>query len=425
MTHFRLPKAPGQQNQTGIDVTVAIFFDGTNNNRNNTAQRHIVEHNQKFPDQPINQEDGIAYSGSYEQHGVDKQGQPKDNSYAAGYSNVSILERMNIKRRLAEHDISLYIEGIGTQNDEDDQTLLGSGLGIGPTGIKVKVSQAVGRLGRDLGEILTQQKDSYLEHLTLDVFGFSRGAAARHFISLINDPKHPLAARLGTPRAKLKVKFVGLFDTVSSRGASLLIGHGDVRSLGLALGTDLEKVVQLTAGNEYRKNFSLTDIGSSLSKGYELTLPGAHSNIGGGYGETEDETRALHPAQVPTLLAQGWYAPEQVRQGPRPPRPDAPPGPPRGGRARAQGRRQGLSADYQFIPCACWPTTPGARQGAVLSVSLSPITGSPRTRQTGGQHDHCRDEALERAQRGSQVSQGPPRGQPGAAAAARAWAAAT
>ena len=148
-------------------------------------------------------------------------------------------------------------------------------------------------------------------------------------------------------------------------------------------------------------------------------------NIGGGYGETEDETRALHPAQVPTLLAQGWYAPEQVRQGPRPPRPDAPPGPPRGGRARAQGRRQGLSADYQFIPCACWPTTPGARQGAVLSVSLSPITGSPRTRQTGGQHDHCRDEALERAQRGSQVSQGPPRGQPGAAAAARAWAAAT
>ena len=113
------------------------------------------------------------------------------------------------------------------------------------------------------------------------MFGFSRGApAARHFVSLLND-SNPLAARLGIPQAKVTIKFVGVFDTVSSVGYEL----------GLDLKGVPQKVVHLVAANEYRKNFSLTDITSSVEAGvgYELVLPGVHSNIGGSYGEVTDE----------------------------------------------------------------------------------------------------------------------------------------
>ncbi|WP_046247525.1 phospholipase effector Tle1 domain-containing protein, partial [Hymenobacter terrenus] len=123
--------------------------------------------------------------------------------------------------------------------------------------------------------------------------------AARHFVSLLND-KTPLATRLGIPQAEVKIKFVGVFDTVSSYGFTLTGFGSDVAELGLDLAGVPEKVVHLAAANEYRENFSLTDITSSLQvgKGYELVLPGVHSNIGGSYGEiTNEEERHLLDAE--------------------------------------------------------------------------------------------------------------------------------
>jgi hypothetical protein len=125
-----------------------------------------------------------------------------------------------------------------------------------------------------------------------------------------------LAARLGTPRAKVSIKFVGVFDTVSSYGVGLRFGSS-VAELGLALGGVPQKVVHLTAGDECRANFSLTDISSSLGGGYELTLPGVHSDVGGGYGEVEDETRTFSTGERARLLGQGWYTPAQLRASTR------------------------------------------------------------------------------------------------------------
>jgi hypothetical protein len=63
--------------------------------------------------------------------------------------------------------------------------------------------------------------------------------------------------------------------------------QNDVPELHLTFDSDprVMKVVQLAAADEYRLNFSLTTIGSALrlNKGFELTLPSAHSDIGGGY----------------------------------------------------------------------------------------------------------------------------------------------
>jgi hypothetical protein len=84
-------------NSTGITVTAAIFFDGTGNNRNNTAQRRMAEHNAAQSRCPAHAGEGVTFNpAGYEQYGKNKKGQPVA-SYEAGYSNVSILERMNVR----------------------------------------------------------------------------------------------------------------------------------------------------------------------------------------------------------------------------------------------------------------------------------------------------------------------------------------
>ena len=126
--------------------------------------------------------------------------------------------------------------------------------------------------------------------------------------------KIPLAAQLGFPDAEIIIKFVGVFDTVSSYGVGIGFGS-DVDGLGLDLGSVPKKMVHLVAGNEYRQNFSVTDITSSIQAGvgYELVLPGVHSDVGGSYGElTEEEERHLFDEERLTLIEQGWYRPEEI-----------------------------------------------------------------------------------------------------------------
>ncbi len=335
-------KPPGRQNQTGVDLIVAIFFDGTGNNRNNVAQRHMVQQNKQ-------EEDGIRRTNSFQKYGLKRDGSLKDSSYAAGYSNVSILERLNRKRELAQREISLYVEGIGTTDDDGDSTI-GSGLGSRSTGIVGKVNRGVMLLADQIARVLRLLRNAYVKQVTIDVFGFSRGAAAaRHFISLVHDSKNPLAVRLGAPEAQVLIKFVGIFDTVSSyQLQGVVLERSNVKELGLALGTLPKKVVHLTAGNEYRKNFSLTDITSSLGVGYELTLPGVHSNIGGSYGEREDEERRLHLWERAALIAQGWYTEEEAPVYEDPVYNEW--GQQIGTTKWAIGKRKDLNQDYQFIP---------------------------------------------------------------------------
>jgi len=353
-------KPPGRQNQTGIPVTIAIFFDGAGNNRNNVAQRHMVQQNTQ-------EEDGIRRNDSFPTHGLKKDGSLTNSSYAAGYSNVSILERLNIKREIPNREISLYVEGIGTTDNEGDDTK-GSGFGKGDTGVRGKVERGVMLLAEKIAKVIEKNRNSYVNQITIDVFGFSRGAAAaRHFVAQMRDKKHPLPVRLGTPEAQIVIKFVGLFDTVSSVGYGLGFGS-NVKELGLDLGGVPQKVVHLTAGNEYRQNFSLTDITSSLGVGYELTLPGVHSNIGGSYGEHEDEVRKLHLWEREALIAQGWYTKEEAPVHEDPVYDEY--GQQIGTRQWAVGTRKGLDQDYQFIPLRIM-----AENAKKLSMDLEALAG--------------------------------------------------
>ena len=50
-------------------------------------------------------------------------------------------------------------------------------------------------------------------------------------------------------------------------------------------------IAHLTAQNDYREHFPLTPIHGAIKDkiGFQCSLPGAHSDIGGGYSETAKE----------------------------------------------------------------------------------------------------------------------------------------
>jgi len=94
---------------------------------------------------------------------------------------------------------------------------------------------------------------------------------------------------LGYQMGEVNVGFTGLFDTVSSHGLSF---SNDTDALNLNAISHAQNVVHLTAADEHRKNFSLTDI-NSAGNGREIFLPGVHSDIGGGYRDGEGESQAV------------------------------------------------------------------------------------------------------------------------------------
>lgn len=209
-----------------------------------------------------------------------------------------------------------YITGIGTGNStvigpaEEDDT--GYGMGIGDYGVAAKVETAVEQICRELKEMVqiierTHSEVDGFNKLEFDVFGFSRGAAAaRHFINTVLDGIVGFFAQsFGDECRKLElslskgfdwddnefseIMFAGLFDTVAAiaNWKKQDLSPHDNNNAPIRLWLDpfrVKKVVHLTANNttEYRKNFSSNKV-NSASNFVELSLPGAHSDIGGGY----------------------------------------------------------------------------------------------------------------------------------------------
>lgn len=220
------------------------------------------------------------------------------------------------KERVFVH--SEYITGIGTGNETDstkpadESVLIGQATGLGKYGVESKVETSIHQFSRLIEKI--RDSDEYkktradgVSNIELDVFGFSRGAAAaRHFVNLIIDGTASVfAAKMAqafmansvelktgfnwNSDASVSIKFVGLFDTVAAI-ADLTKqdfsphnnNNGGVR---LWLDPDrVKRVVHLTAHKktEYRRNFSLNRI-NSAEHFHEYVVPGAHSDIGGGY----------------------------------------------------------------------------------------------------------------------------------------------
>jgi hypothetical protein len=326
--------APPGPVDKGLEYRFGMFFDGTRNNKTNTEGRNEYE---KANSQKSTNTNDIAKAKAYEEHGKDD----AKSSYQNTYSNVA---RMLEGYRRGK----IYIEGIGTTDKGGDDTL-GYALGTGETGIRSKVEKGC----KLLAGLLPKGKE--VSVLILDVFGFSRGAAAaRHFVAEVTqgefkvnlDPSSPLSSRkddyssmtipaygylgkllkdAGVIVKRLEVRFLGIYDTVSSyepRATSITstaaLNHdftNDVADLNLNGIGKAKCVFHLTAANEHRENFALTH----THVGLEKSLPGVHCDIGGSYTpgiERLDElingSEEVQIKEKNRLISEGWFTESQL-----------------------------------------------------------------------------------------------------------------
>ncbi|MDG5498352.1 DUF2235 domain-containing protein [Marinobacter sp. BGYM27] len=202
--------------------------------------------------------------------------------------------------------LGIYVPGVGTSTGKDD-SLIGMATGTGDTGITTQVEVALDDVARLASNSAGRNT---IDTLTLDIFGFSRGAAAaRHAVNEItNETDGGLSkafTRFGLERpSKITIRFLGLFDTVAGVAnfteGDLSASDANNAPVNTHLNpADVLAAVQLTATDECRKNFSLNSLyardGSIPSNFQEIALPGAHSDVGGGYHDIQTENLLLSP----------------------------------------------------------------------------------------------------------------------------------
>ncbi|MEI7265668.1 DUF2235 domain-containing protein [Pectobacterium versatile] len=285
-------------------LRIGVFFDGTGNNTYN------AESGLKKVEQWLAETCSDPVQREKELRGCQMGQLPVSDSAANDITNVGKLYEQYIfgAKTLSAHS---YISGIGTRDpvagkegmeyQTDDMLTKAVDLDFGGenTSIVGKVNLAceqsiVQAIDDDLKDILPSI--DCIHRIVFDVFGFSRGAAAaRHFVNVIDQKAdHPLVQAVANTesirlkagfdwanRDDVRITFVGIFDTVASSYHP---------SVNIRLRDDCaERVVHLTALDEVRKHFPLTRvtptaIGTSIPSHFtELALPGAHSDLGGGY----------------------------------------------------------------------------------------------------------------------------------------------
>nr|WP_280282381.1 DUF2235 domain-containing protein [Pseudomonas sp. BN415] len=289
----------------GIVLRLGLFFDGTGNNLANAAavaqcQRDDLD--QFSVDELatiIRQCEGYGYAGLDGSSFTRTPG----NSYGNAPSNVAHLYDLYPDNATvpvaAEADIGyvkIYLEGIGTRSGGED-SLYGQGTGKGETGVVARVEQAPAKIEEQLRDFIAANPGIRVRAVEFDLFGFSRGAAAaRHCANELLKPGRGVfqallrAGRFGLrpgfdPAIHVSLNFIGLFDSVAGL---VSLSDGDFSAANASNpGVNLylpagcaRKVVQLRARDECRHNFAL----NSVQPGHEqISLPGVHSDIGGGY----------------------------------------------------------------------------------------------------------------------------------------------
>lgn len=282
----------------GITLRLGLFFDGTGNNlANSEAAAGCYAVNLGL--QPQAAEDIRQHCAAF---GYDGKGGSPDNSYGNEVTNVARLHGLypdQAYQRLPPGTdvayLKAYLEGIGTRSGQGD-SLYSQGTGKGGTGVLARVEQAPTQILKQLRLLQDNNPDLKIRRIEIDLFGFSRGAAAaRHCANDLLKGADSLLAQVlpaGSPlltadfawrhRADFNLNFIGLFDTVagivSLRDGDFSPHNSSNSGLNLRLAPGIaRKVIHLVAGDEYRHNFSLTQAEQ------DIVLPGCHSDIGGGY----------------------------------------------------------------------------------------------------------------------------------------------
>ncbi|CCK06855.1 DUF2235 domain-containing protein [Cronobacter sakazakii] len=277
---------------TGITITIGMFFDGTGNNVFNTDIRLLKKCTHL--DVGMKKEDAeLCYQKL-------SMGALSSSSYMGYYSNIHWLNTLYVKddkviKGQTLYQRAVYVQGIGTQKGEED-SWTAKGTGMFSEGVIDKTDEGVSQIAAQIKTLLMKESGiSYaIEKIQFDIFGFSRGAAAaRHFANRVRNNDEAIQKAIaeglqgqnqhGKPAGE--IRFIGLFDTVCAVGLEPHNGYNP--GINLYLPQDIaQKVFQISAMHECRYNFSLNSIKELWP---ELSLPGVHSDIGGGYNPYEQE----------------------------------------------------------------------------------------------------------------------------------------
>lgn len=282
-----------EEEETPLSVLrIGVFFDGTANNTNNHLEgKAVIEAFLAQCDDPNEREKlrQQCASGSMP---------VSTNSAANDMTNIGKMHGLYLTPSKESLTVPVYISGIGTEDGEGD-VKRGAGFDVMGTSSLAKVELAcktriVEELDKQLGGILPTLPP--IQKIEFDVFGFSRGAsAARQFVNTLDQQGgHLLAKAIAqftaltlkdrfdwASRDDVRIRFVGLLDTVVT---SQLMTRDVVLTPDSA-----DRVVHLIANDEWRMNFASTRItddveGKLIAPNFtELVIPGAHSDVGGGY----------------------------------------------------------------------------------------------------------------------------------------------
>ncbi|MGS0742465.1 T6SS phospholipase effector Tle1-like catalytic domain-containing protein, partial [Glaciimonas sp. GG7] len=135
-----------------------------------------------------------------------------------------------------------------------------------------------------------------IPHISISVFGFSRGAAlARAFCYWFNDILSKGENKDGTfGGMPASIDFLGLFESVASVGlpqsvaetTPLIFADGHwawAREILQPLPECVKETVHFIGAHEQRRNFPITRIKPGKGRVTEVLYPGVHADIGGGY----------------------------------------------------------------------------------------------------------------------------------------------
>lgn len=278
------------------------------------------------------------------------------------HSNVAKLYRVHAENDKTKGVYRVYVPGVGTYfkevGDPGGTTL---GLGAGAFG-EERLDWALARFDALLLPHVRRAENpsNKILEINLSAFGFSRGAAlARAFVNLFLERRCEKQGRTGVGRLKVggyvvRIRFLGLFDTVASVGAPMSINNTSVAgaaagsvsfciryrlsdsdladvtpdrlafAAGAQPGADpspgvydghnswggrmripqvVEEVRHFVAAHEMRNSFPLDSV-STTERGnishpahfYETVYPGVHSDVGGSYRPGEGG-RGFAPAE--------------------------------------------------------------------------------------------------------------------------------
>ncbi|WP_198651542.1 DUF2235 domain-containing protein [Dyella sp. C11] len=335
-----------------VVIRVGVFHDGTGNNFTNSLRAHDAC-DPLVVNPPLQQHPDVL--GSMFKSCLKREGWGEDSaSYGGDETNVHRLyDLYKVTRTLDEATTEngcqcvyrhVYVEGIATLADHQDSLLSGA-TGYGPTGVIARAEEAILKVVDEIRTFLLGSAGSniIIDAIEFDLFGFSRGAAAtRHFANLIfhagsaspmakalREAGLPLKSAWGTAKDDLKIRFIGLFESVAAMG---IPGNDKDDPAKLYLPKDCaDRVIHLIADDECRHNFALNHAGSHK----EIRLHGVHSDIGGGYtlslawehlllGQPQTSTEAM--GTLPTdsdawwrasrdMDKQGWYPTDLLDAG--------------------------------------------------------------------------------------------------------------